>query len=477
MKRIIRILWIAIKNCWKSLGGYMIILLVCAGCSVAYTMIQRNMINELVASIGGEKMDIHFVFLVVIYVCVFFVYNSGGFLVTLGNNIFRFRVDALFQKFFLLQAHNLKQEMFFNSEFMDKYEFIGKNINKISTMINDLMMLLFYRGGIILGSLVLFLLYEPTMVIYMLCYTIVSMIIYRRTSRLEYDLDKKQMHEQRKSEYYRDSLMNKENAKEVRILGIKKILYNEWNQWFHNINLTKIKMQTKKTTLENVVTVIQNLLQMAGIIFITGFTLFGRIDVGTFVMLIGLLKRCSEDIDYCIGNAVKVYNSAMYICDYYEFVEPVIFFDVNESNRFLERSLQWGEFQDLSVKEVNYHYPEKLRTIENINLSIKRGEIICIIGYNGSGKTTLSKIITGSLSPQSGEIRINGHTITDADRDHVFMYFGIVPQEYARYSIQIREVVGLGDIAYIHDKNRIKESLQKVGADQWVEQFPGKEET
>ena len=64
------------------------------------------------------------------------------------------------------------------------------------------------------------------------------------------------------------------------------------------------------------------------------------------------------------------------------------------------------------VKEVfsivGKQYSKKFMALNNINISVKKGETVGIIGTNGAGKSTLLKIVTGVLSPSSGEVKVNG---------------------------------------------------------------------
>ena len=53
-------------------------------------------------------------------------------------------------------------------------------------------------------------------------------------------------------------------------------------------------------------------------------------------------------------------------------------------------------------------FKEKI-ALNNVNLTVKKGETVGIIGTNGSGKSTILKIITGVLTPTSGEVNVNGH--------------------------------------------------------------------
>jgi putative ATP-binding cassette transporter len=61
-----------------------------------------------------------------------------------------------------------------------------------------------------------------------------------------------------------------------------------------------------------------------------------------------------------------------------------------------------------------------------IDLTFRRGELVFVVGGNGSGKSTLAKIVTGLYPPESGEIRVDGRPITDANRDNYRQLFSTV---------------------------------------------------
>jgi putative pyoverdin transport system ATP-binding/permease protein len=65
-----------------------------------------------------------------------------------------------------------------------------------------------------------------------------------------------------------------------------------------------------------------------------------------------------------------------------------------------------------------------------IDLSISPGELVFITGGNGSGKTTLAKLLVGLYSPQQGEIRLDGQTITDESRDNYRQLFSVVFSDF-----------------------------------------------
>jgi putative ATP-binding cassette transporter len=65
-------------------------------------------------------------------------------------------------------------------------------------------------------------------------------------------------------------------------------------------------------------------------------------------------------------------------------------------------------------------------TLGPIDLTLKQGELVFIIGGNGSGKTTLVKLLTGLYIPEAGDILVDGERITDENRDHYRQHFSAV---------------------------------------------------
>lgn len=82
----------------------------------------------------------------------------------------------------------------------------------------------------------------------------------------------------------------------------------------------------------------------------------------------------------------------------------------------------------LSIKNVSKSYENGFKALNNINLQIKNGEIVAILGSNGAGKTTLISIICGIVSMSLGEVLVAGENILDDFRS-VRSKIGIVPQE------------------------------------------------
>lgn len=83
----------------------------------------------------------------------------------------------------------------------------------------------------------------------------------------------------------------------------------------------------------------------------------------------------------------------------------------------------------IKLNNVSYAYEGNVFALKDINLSITKGEYICIIGQNGSGKSTLAKLLNGILLPTQGEVYINGlNTKTKKDLLKIRQAVGIIFQ-------------------------------------------------
>lgn len=81
----------------------------------------------------------------------------------------------------------------------------------------------------------------------------------------------------------------------------------------------------------------------------------------------------------------------------------------------------------VDIKELSFNYGD-LVILRNVNLSIKYGELVAIMGKSGSGKTTLLKIIAGLLKPSVGSVRVLGWNITSERIESIKGKIAYIPQ-------------------------------------------------
>ncbi|MER6734679.1 ABC transporter ATP-binding protein [Streptomyces puniciscabiei] len=104
-----------------------------------------------------------------------------------------------------------------------------------------------------------------------------------------------------------------------------------------------------------------------------------------------------------------------------------------------------GGPEAIRLREVSFAYPGAgSPALRGVELELRRGEVVALVGENGSGKTTLSKLITGMYLPSSGSVCWDDLDLAAADPQQVWQQVGVVPQQYTRWPMSLRENITLG---------------------------------
>ena len=458
----------ALRFCFPYIIVNIMILILATLMSLAVTFINRAIVNELSVSMARGQISTLFVGLVITYLLIYFCQQASGFLQAFGNNFFRFNVNSLFRRLFMWKSYNTPQDHFYNPKFMETYSFVSGQTDKISSYISSICGLIFSNIGAIIGSMALFAVYEPALLIYSIMIGVVSLLLNKYLAKKQYELDKKQVPEQRYNDYYRSVLTGKDNAKEMRIYRLSDFFYEKWFAVYDKLRIERLVLEIRKIRLFGAQSLIKLLLRIAAIAILIYGVYTNRYDIGTFVMLFGLVESCSNQMDGLAATIIRgTYKDVKYLNDYYDMICPISNNEIRQIQKNgseFDRALPYGDFRDLIAENISYRYPAgDKNAVENVSLTIKKGEIISILGYNGSGKTTLSKLLNGSLFPQNGTVKINGVPISPENHNEVFRYFGNAPQEFPHFSLPLCEVVGLGKIEKMNNKNELEAAYEKAG--------------
>jgi ATP-binding cassette, subfamily B, bacterial len=127
----------------------------------------------------------------------------------------------------------------------------------------------------------------------------------------------------------------------------------------------------------------------------------------------------------------------------------------------------------LSVDRLGYRYPGAHDdALRNVSFELRRGQIMAVVGANGSGKTTLAKLVCDLLPPTRGSIRWDGVDLAGCDPSRVHAQIAPVFQDYARYMLTLRQVIGLGDPSRLDDEAAVRRAAAQAGVEELIDSLP-----
>lgn len=104
-----------------------------------------------------------------------------------------------------------------------------------------------------------------------------------------------------------------------------------------------------------------------------------------------------------------------------------------------------GAVQSISLSGVSFRYEKDLpMSLEDISLTLHKGERAAVVGAVGSGKSTLIKLVAGQLPPSEGQVTVNGRPLKDYEINNYRSRVGYIPQEATLFSESVRENVRFG---------------------------------
>jgi ATP-binding cassette subfamily B protein len=182
------------------------------------------------------------------------------------------------------------------------------------------------------------------------------------------------------------------------------------------------------------------------------------------IAIVGLAPMIGS-LAFAVG---QIYESALFLEDLSAFraMLPTIL-DARPSAPAPER------FGTLRVEAVRFTYPGSERpALDGVSLTIRRGEVVALVGENGSGKTTLAKILSGLYRPVDGQVCWDGVDVSDVDAGQLRRGIAVVFQDFGQYLFPVADNIGLGRVEALEDRAAIERAARRAGADGFVARLP-----
>ncbi|MDP4090910.1 MAG: ABC transporter ATP-binding protein, partial [Bacillota bacterium] len=265
-----------------------------------------------------------------------------------------------------------------------------------------------------------------------------------------------------------------ENGKDVRIYQMEG--------WFKEVfastinKLVKLRVRVEKRWFLPTAsgTVLSAVRDLAAYGILINQILDGGITLAVFTLYIGIIAGFSNWFFEFVSAYADLGKASVVVDDYRYMLEFPEQFKREEG-----LDIPYEEEYPLSIefKDVTFRYNGADKdTLSHINLTIRAGENVALVGHNGAGKSTIVKLLCGFYHPTEGEIFVGGRSISDYNIDEYYRLAGAVFQEVNPLAFTIAQCVS-GSPEEDMDLNRVRESLKKAGLHEKIESLRNKEMT
>jgi ATP-binding cassette subfamily B protein len=294
-------------------------------------------------------------------------------------------------------------------------------------------------------------------------------LIQFRFGKILFDLLVKQTPYKREANYFEFLLSNREAAKEIRLFNISSYILKRWSNLYMKNSLESLHVLKRRKISEFSLDVFTAFLYSLSAVIILKLIGNHTISIGEFVAVGQAVGGLQSSMNQMSNTLAKMFENNFYVKDYYKFI------DFNEESiKSEDGNLRFPSpiKRGIEFKNVCFHYPKNNKYIlKNINLTIKSGEKIAIVGENGSGKSTLIKCLLGLYKPTEGSIFFDDIDITMIDKADLHKNITAIFQDFMRYSLTVRENIAFGDIENINNINKIEQTAKKTKIDSLIESF------
>ena len=197
----------------------------------------------------------------------------------------------------------------------------------------------------------------------------------------------------------------------------------------------------------------------------------GKISIAEFVMCITAIETFTNG---CLLPVINHFQQLMMKCNFMNaFIE---FMNLEEEEKEGSDKIRKEDVEEICFRHVSFRYPGAREYIlQDVDLTIRKGERLSIVGLNGAGKSTLVKLLCRLYDVTEGEIRINGKNIKEYAYSDYVRILSVVFQDFKLFGYTLDEniCIGKSDAGVMDTSQEEKHKLQKIyetsGIREWVE--------
>lgn len=264
--------------------------------------------------------------------------------------------------------------------------------------------------------------------------------------------------------YYFSALTDPRTFPERKINGVFRSLIERYRHVADLVSggYKKVLADGEKRILS--VNIFDNFLLMLLKGYVLISSILAKSPVGKITATIGYidsLYRNSYDLQ---NNLISMFDELTFIEYLYEFQDIKGFADERKKGKHLKKGSP-----SISLEKASFKYVDSGKVIlDNVSLQIKAGDKVMILGKDGTGKSSILALLAGMYELSDGVIRFGNIPIPKLARGQIKTKMSVVPEDFARYYMTLKENIILGDPKKTFDEALYKKALNITGLTEWM---------
>lgn len=399
----------------------------------------------------------------------FVVQRALGAYMGYGRNLYVRRVELEAESRLLEKAARVDLGHFDNSDWHDRLARAKRDVSwrpgdltwSILGMSGNIVTILLMAG--LLASL------HYVLVILALGTAFLSLALESRVTTKLYRYFYKETPEERERQYLGELLVQPRNTKEVRAYVLADYLLGRYKKLSDELFKQRQQMFRMGSRMSAISGVITGTVLTLAYVFVAWKGIHGSISPGAVVLVIGAFTSVAGTLGNISSTFVSIDQHTTFLDDYFSFlsIEPLVPVPSKPS------SIPEIQVQGIEFNNVSFTYPGGTgAALTGLNLHIRKGELMALVGENGAGKSTLIKLLLRFYDVQEGSVSIGGINVKDIAPEELRNRIGVLFQDYATYELSVRENVVIGRPNGTPDDVKVIKALQDARSEWLVNRMP-----